>query len=138
MAATPNFAAAPRMGIGRPTAANTGRDGSGALVNILTGAANGTRVDRIEIQSGGSGAPVTTCMRLFVHDGTTAFLIKEVLISAPPTPNNTTLGYQTTINFPVEHPLVLPNANWSLKCCQSVLTASPNDLYNVTAHGADL
>src|SRR2546429_6818180 len=124
MAATPNLAVTPRIGIARPTGSNTARDGSGTLPTILTAAANGTRIDRIEIEAGGSGAPASTLIRIFVFDGSNNYLIKEVLVSSPPTPGNTAMGFQQTINFPVEHPLVLPNASWALKCCQSVLTAN--------------
>src|SRR5262249_27101643 len=49
MAATPAFVGTPRTWLGQVSAANTNRDGTGTLVDIVSAGALGSRLDQIEV-----------------------------------------------------------------------------------------
>lgn len=49
------------------TAANTAKDGTGAVTTIFIGAANGSRVDYLKIRP--IGTNVATVMRIFINNG---------------------------------------------------------------------
>ncbi len=104
---TPIFALTPQIGRVRISTANTGRDGSGTVGTVITGATAGTRVDRIVIT-----ATVTTTagmIRLFINDGTNIRAWREVPVSAVTVGANTP-AFATTISSPDTAPLlVLPN-----------------------------
>jgi hypothetical protein len=72
MATSPTFTGTPRTGVAAVSAANTARDGSGTIVDLLTGVAAGTKVFEVRVQ-----ATVTTTagmVRIFYYNGTTSFL----------------------------------------------------------------
>lgn len=80
MATVPNFTKTPVLGLANIATANTNRDGTGTIADVVTGAAVGTRIERITIQ-----ATVTTTagqIRLYISDGTTTRLWDEVLVTA--------------------------------------------------------
>jgi hypothetical protein len=80
MATTPAFTSTPRVGSAQVSAANTNRDGTGTIVDVLTGVAAGTKVFEIVVQ-----ATVTTTagmVRLYYYDGTNTRLFDEVAVSA--------------------------------------------------------
>lgn len=83
LATDPAFAAAAtRYARGQISTANTNRDGTGTgpATAILTGVANGTKIEEIIIQ-----AQVTTTagmVRIYIYDGSAARLIDEVVVSA--------------------------------------------------------
>jgi len=137
MSSTASFAAAPSLGVAQPTTANTNRDGTGVFSTIVTGAANGTRVDRVEVQSAGPAASAASAnvLRLFLFDGTNTWLLRELAV-ATFTPSSTAAGFQYTFSFPAEHPLVLKNT-WALKCAPHAY-AGAQDKYNWVAVGGDL
>ena len=107
MATAPNYASTPRFAIGQISAANTNRDGTGTLVDVITGAATGTRVDDITIQA----VNTTTggMVRLFVtlDGGTTNRLIREIEVSAR-TPSGTVPAFRFEL---YDLGIILPNAN---------------------------
>lgn len=66
--------------IGQVSVANSNRDGTGTLAEILTVGANGGRIEKILVK-----ATVTTTagtVRLFLDDGSNVFLWKEIAIDA--------------------------------------------------------
>ncbi len=76
MAATPQFASSPRLGIATISTANTNLNGSGTLVNVVVAGSSGTKINEVTIQAAGT---VTSGMvRLFVFDGTTNYLSKFI------------------------------------------------------------
>ena len=80
MAAGPQFSNAIQNGKASISVANTGRDGSGTIVDFFTAGERGSRVDKIKVI-----APNTTTagiVRIYIHNGTAYFLWKEVLVSA--------------------------------------------------------
>lgn len=74
------FTATPRMEVAQVSAANTNRDGTGTIVSLITGAANGTRINKITIK-----ATVTTTagmIRIYFDDATNVRLYREVVVTA--------------------------------------------------------
>lgn len=127
MAATPAYASTPRLSYGRVTAANTNRDGTGTIVDVIAGVAAGTRIDRIIVQ-----AEVTTTagmLRLYLYDGSNWRLWKEIQVQAI-TVAASTEAWSAEIVTP---DLVLPSASWKVG-------AAPHnaEAMVVYAHGADL
>lgn len=133
MAIQAQFAATPKVGVASISTANTARDGTGTIGTVLTAGASGSRVDRIDIQA--TGTTTAGMVRLFLHNGTTAFLWREVPVSAA-TPSGTVAAFSASqsSNNAADIgylPLVLPTG-WSLR-------ASTNNAesFVVTAIGGD-
>lgn len=104
MAAFGNYAAAPKTGLVTISTANTARDGTGTIGTVLTAPASGSRIDGVDIQA--TGTTTAGMIRLFVHNGTTAFLLTEIPVVAT-TPSATIpawsvqIGSQNNLNFPL-------------------------------------
>lgn len=109
MAIDPQFIATPVIGIGQISAANTNRDGTGTLVTVLTGATNGTVIEKIEAKA--TGTTTSGIVRLFIYDGTNTRLWQEILVSAI-TPSGTVDTWQGSIVL--SNPFVLP-ANYQIR-----------------------
>ncbi len=60
--------------------ANTGRDGTGTMGTVVTGGADGSRIDEITV----SATATTTAgmVRFFTYDGSTIKLFKEITVIA--------------------------------------------------------
>ena len=94
--------------MGALSAANTGRDGTGTLVTVLTAGASGSRLDDIYIVA---TATVTAgVVRLFLHDGTNARLLSEILVTAT-TPSTTVATWSAAL---LNQGIVIPTG-WSLR-----------------------
>lgn len=128
MADNPAFAVTPRIASVNIATANTNRDGTGTIGTLITGVAAGTRIAEIVVKAVG----VTTAgmVRVYLHDGTTAFLFDEITVAAVASPGAAT---QTTRVSVAYVNLILPNASWSVR----VSTHNAESM-NVTALGADL
>lgn len=131
MATQAQYAATPKVGIAAISTANTNRDGSGTIGTVLTAGTNGSRIDAIDIKA--TGTTTAGMIRLFVHNGTTAFLLTEVPVLAL-TPSGTSPAWETQLNTNTMTqvlPLVLPSG-FSLR-------ASTNnaETFNVIAVGGD-
>jgi len=127
MAANPAFAVTPRIGVGQVSTANTNRDGTGTLVDIITGVAAGTRIAEVVVE-----ATVTTTagmVRLYLFDGTTNRLFDEVAIAAA-TVSASVKATRVSVTYPN---LVLPSASWKLRA-----STHNAEAINVIALGADL
>lgn len=70
--------------------ANPNRDGTGTLVNLITGAANGTTVNGMTITS--SGPTTDGMIRFFLYDGTLTRLVSETSVYAT-TPSSTARAF---------------------------------------------
>lgn len=131
MAASPAFTSTPRIGVGAVSTANTNRDGTGTLVDILTGVAAGTRVFEVWVKA--TGDPADSIVTLFLHNGTTSFLFDEIDLGDPAAASTTVTGYQVSRTY---DNLVLPSASWKLQAAITVaLTAG---VANVFALAGDL
>ncbi len=60
--------------------ANTNRDGTGTLGDVITGAPGGTHVQHIKIKA--EGTTTAGMIRLFLYNVSTTLLIKEMLVAA--------------------------------------------------------
>jgi hypothetical protein len=126
MAATPQFASSPRLGIATISTANTNLNGSGTLVNVVVAGASGTKINEITIQAAGT---VTSGMvRLFIFDGTTNYLFDEFPISST-IPSSSATAYRTYKSY---DNFVLPSGN-------TLRASTANaETFNVMAWGGDL
>jgi hypothetical protein len=111
MATNPTYASTPRTAIAQISAANTGRDGTGTLVDVIAGAATGTRVDDITIIA--TGTTTAGMVRLFLTTdaGTTNRLLREVPVTAV-TPSGTVQAFSVSL---FDLGIVLPNANTRIR-----------------------
>jgi hypothetical protein len=128
---TPIFVITPRIGMVRMSIANTGRDGTGTLNDVITGGTNGTRIDRIVFR-----ATVTTTagmVRLFIYDGTNNRFWWEGPVTAITVGSSTPAWTYTLVSPDPQSPLlVLPSTSY-------VLRAATNnaETFDVIAHGGD-
>jgi hypothetical protein len=90
--------------------ANTNRDGTGTMGTVLTAGTNGTRIEKVVIEA--QGTTTAGMVRLFLHNGTTAFLITEQTIAAV-TPSATLKAEHYAITGD-PFPLSIPSG-WSLR-----------------------
>ena len=116
MASTPAFVATVNPGADlstqRMSAANTNRDGTGTLYLIVTGGANGERVDRVQVKA--NSATTAGVIRLFVKDGSTNYrLIGELLVTAI-TPSATVKSWEGEFVRTDGQPLILLKSGWAL------------------------
>lgn len=96
MATAPAFAATPRCAIAQATAANTARDGTGTIATLFTAGTSGSRIERIRIQA--TGTTTAGVVRIFIHDGSNARLLREVLVTAI-TPSTTVEAFSSDQDF---------------------------------------
>lgn len=129
MASTPNFASTPRCAIAQATAANTNRDGTGTIATVFTAGSSGSRLERVRIQA--AGTTTAGVVRLFVHDGTNARLLMEVLVSAI-TPSTTVQAWSADIDMSYNGQALMLPSGFSLRA------ATHNaETFNVIAVGGD-
>lgn len=131
MSTTANYAATPNLGIAAISTANTNRDGTGTIGTVLTAGASGSRIDAVMVKA--TGTTTAGMIRLFVHNGTTAFLLNEIPVLAN-TPSSTAPAWEVQMNASTMSqlfPIILPTG-FSLR-------ASTNnaETFNVLAVGGD-
>lgn len=129
MAASAQYVGTPQVWAVSLSTANTARDGTGTAPTLVTGAATpGTRIDKIRMV--GVGTITAGMIRVFLNDGTTKRLLREVAVQAT-TPSATVEGWAYDLTF--GDGLVLPSATWS------ILVATNNaESFNVFAYGGNL
>lgn len=131
MAATPAFASTPRAAVVNVSVANTARDGSGTIVDILTGVAAGTRIERLRVTT--ESDPADSIVTIFLHNGTAYFLFDEFDLGNPAAASTTVPAYNQERAY---RDLVLPTASWKIAAAITVaLTAGKMVIH---AFGADL
>ncbi len=89
--------------------ANTNRDGTGAMGTVLTGGPNGTLVSQVLFVA--NETTIASMLRVFVHDGSNALLMKEIGVSIV-VPSITVAGF--TDNWTPVVPVILPEG-WSIR-----------------------
>ena len=102
-----------------------------AFVPVST---NGLRIDAIQVNAVGtsiSTASAGNLVDIWLWDGTTAFMILEILVT-PITPSTTSAAFTTTYTFPT--PLVMPAA-FALYASTTVTTTAAGTALQVTAFG---
>lgn len=110
--ATPIFVQAPRSAIGSLATANTNRDGSGTIATVWTAGSNGSRIDHIDIQA--YGTTTAGVIRLYIYDGSTAMLWKEILVTAI-TPSTTLAAWSYTLDCTLGQNLLVLQSGYSLR-----------------------
>lgn len=119
-------------------AANTARDGSGTVTTLVTGASDGTRVDRITFISAQATAAANSAMvaRVFisVDSGSTWNLFDEVAIPAV-TASASAIGAR--VQFAYTNGILLKDATQKIGVTISVY-AGVQDRVQVIAQGGDL
>jgi hypothetical protein len=129
MATAPAFAATPRCAVVQATAANANRDGSGTIATLLTAGASGSRIERVRIQA--AGTTTAGVVRLFIHDGSSARLIREAMVTAI-TPSTSIAAFSADVDFSgPDQVLVLPTG-YSLR-----VSTHNAETFNVFAIGGD-
>lgn len=108
MASNANYAATPKSALAQLSAANTLRDGTGTIATVLSAGTSGSRVDDIVITA--TGTTTAGMVRLFLHDGTNARLLREVPVTAI-TPSGTVQAF--TASLPNLALVLAPG--WSLR-----------------------
>lgn len=131
MAAAPVFATVPRIGVVAVSTANTNRDGTGTIADALTGAAAGTRVERIVLET--TGNPADSIVTMFIHNGTSYFLFDEFDLGDPSAASATLPGIRTEKAY---SDLVLPSASWKIGF--AITAALTSGVMNAFVFGADL
>lgn len=131
MATSAQYAATPRTAIASVSTANTARNGTGTIATVFTAGANGSRIERISIVA--QGTTTAGMVRLFIHDGTTAWLYFEAPVTAI-TPSGTVPAYDVNLQAfsnPDLMPLTLPTG-------YSLRAATNNaETFNIIAIGGD-
>ena len=100
------------LGIATLLNGNSALDGTGAVTVLRSGTAKGTIVKSVRIKAAGTNGQVTKGMiRLFISDGTDAYLYKEVNIPITPYTANTPtpLVVLETFQMVLDCDLRLPN-----------------------------
>jgi len=130
MAASPQFVSAPKMGVATISTANTARTGSGTVGVVFTAGANGSRIEKIII----CAQATTTAgnIRLFLHNGTSYFLFKEMPVIAL-APAATVPSFSAVLSQEIETtlPLILPSG-YSLRAA-----TEKGESFNIIAIGGD-
>ena len=106
----PIFTRSALLGKAAVTVANANLDGTGTLATVVTGDAEGTRIDLIRLN-----AIVTTTagmIRLFLDDGVNVRLLKEIPVTAI-TPAAAVEAFSA--EWRPSEPIVLPDASWELQ-----------------------
>lgn len=133
---SPIFTAIPNCQVSFITAANTARDGSGALVTAFTAGTNGSLLSTITFTNDAAavGVSVLKVVRVFVTDtsGANPTLLSEALLPLI-TSSNTVIGATVTVTY--TNGLVIKSGQ-IVKVSQS-LCATSADNSAVVAQGGD-
>ena len=133
----PIFELEPRLDVATLTAANTAKDGSGTITTLVTGHAEGTRIDLITFISAQASVTTNSAMmcRVYVSNdnGSTWTFWDEVALGAT-AGSNSAPGAKGQIPFP--QGLKLKNANYKIGITKSV-HAGAQDEVDAIAEGGD-
>lgn len=88
----PIFAKTPINSVAAVSVANTNRDGTGTIVDIVTAGADGCRIEEIVVKA--TGDPADSIVTIFIHNGTSYFLYDEFDLSNPAAASTTVEGYR--------------------------------------------
>lgn len=132
MATQPLFVSDLRLGIAAVSSANTNRDGTGTIVDIIPGvAAPGSKIERIVAQA--TGDPADSVLTLFLHNGTSWFLFDEIDLSNPVAASTILPAFRAERKY---EEIYLPNA--SHKIGAAITVAPTAGVVNVFAWVGDL
>lgn len=131
MSTAAQYASTPKTAIASISTANTARNGTGTIATVYTAGASGSRIERVVVVA--QSTTTAGMVRLFIHDGTTAWLYDEIPVSAA-TPSGTVPAFSASLQAftnPDIMPLTLPTG-------YSLRAATNNaETFNVIAVGGD-
>lgn len=131
MASVPGYAATPRCAIAAISTANTNRDGTGTIGTVFTAGASGSRIDAVLVYA--TGTTTAGMVRLYIYNGTTAYLIKELpVLAITPGASTPAWGAQVSSTLERELPIIIPTG-YSLRA-----STHNAETFNVVAMGGDL
>lgn len=108
MASTASYASAAKTASAQVSVANTNRDGTGTLATVFSAGASGSRIDDISIVA--TGTTTSGMVRLFLHDGANARLLREVPVTAS-TPSGTVQAFASYLS----NLAIVLQSGWSLR-----------------------
>lgn len=125
MATAPVFAATPLCAVAQVTTANTNRNGTGTIVTVVTAGASGSKIERVRVCA--TGTTTAGVVRLFINNGSSSFLMQEILVSAI-TPSTVVEVFSADVDFSQSDGVLLLQSGYSL-------TASTNntETFNIFA-----
>ena len=127
---TPNFLITPDAKVAAVSTANTNRDGTGTIVDIITSTpAGGFKLNEIVVQA--TNDPADSTVTIFLHNGTSYFLFDEIDIGNPAAASTTLPGARFSRTYPN---VVLPSG-W--KVAAAITVALTAGVCNVFCFGAD-
>lgn len=131
MSTSPGYASTARCAIAAISTANTNRDGTGTIGAVFTAGSSGSRIDTILVEA--TGTTTAGMVRLFIYNGSTAYLFKEVPVLAI-TPGASTPAWGAQINSTLDRelPIIIPTG-YSLRA-----STHNAETFNVIAMGGDL
>lgn len=130
MAATPSFAATPKVGAGLVHATlDTSLTAPTNVTTIITGGSSGTKVEELIFQ--GVGTTVASVVNVFLYDATTYHLVDQVLVTAI-TSSTTAVAFRARRQY---QNLLLPSTSHSIRVTNTV--AGNQSMIKVSALGAD-
>lgn len=134
MAAAPSFTSTPRLEVQPVSTANTARDGTGTIVDVLTAAAAGTKINRIVVQA--TGDPADSVVTIFIRDAAGTYRLFDEFDLANPAPASTTLpGFRAERSYT---DLVLTGAGTAQRLSAAITVALTAGVVNVFVAGGDL
>jgi hypothetical protein len=125
MAAAPSFAATVRASAANIATADTSRTAPTNVGTVFTAGSSGSRIDEVNIVA--TGTTTAGVIRLWVHTGSTYYLLSEVLVTAI-TPSATQAVFSSALTY---NNLMLPSGH-SLRA-----TTNNSESFNVIAFGGD-
>jgi hypothetical protein len=131
MASAPVFATTPRLGMASVTVTNTNLDGTGTIVDALTGVAAGTRIERVYVEA--TGDPNDSIVTVFVYNGSTYILFDQFDLGNPQAGTVTIPTFRSERAYP---DLILPSASY--KIAFAITAAPASGALNCWVAGADL
>lgn len=130
MASAPTFAATPNVGSIALGGFDTSLTAPSTIVTLITGAANGTKVEEIILQ--GTGTTVAGVCNIFLYDGSTYHLYDQILITAV---TSSTIAIAFRQNKQCAN-LIVKNG-WTLRASHTVTGNDTNKL-SITGTAGDI
>lgn len=127
---SPIFTVIPICPAATVSTANTNRDGTGTIVDVVTGDTDGTRIDSVVIQA--TTTTVAGMIRLYVWNTSAHNLFYEQTVTAI-TPTASVAAFRAEVSRNDGRPLVVLPSGWKLTA--SVHNASES--FRVHALGGD-
>lgn len=124
MAAASQFVGTPKTWQQAIATANTARDGTGTLADVVTAGASGSRLDRVKVTA--SGTTTAGVIRIFLYDGTNTYLYDEILVDAI-TPSVSVKVWKGEMSLGFDIP-----ATWHVKA-----STHNAELFKMFVHGGD-